>query len=220
MSRSLPIYFFIIVLVLCGCREAKRYHDENPDIQKEAADLLSEIRQFQKELNDSFYDPDLSPLSEKERTEFKGLEFFEADTNFRVLAQLHRTPESMPFLMPTTTERKSTERVYGIARFKIAGQEFELEVYQNLELLEEEGYENYLFLPFTDNTNGNSTYAGGRYIDLEIPPGDELLIDFNRSYNPYCVYNEKYSCPIVPKVNDLDTEILAGIKNYNKKSPD
>ncbi len=220
MRRSFPIYILLTVMVLSGCREAKRYHDENPGIQKDVPnDPLSDIRQFQKELNDSFYDPDLTPLSDEERMGFPGLEFFEADTNFRILARLERTPESMPFLMPTTTDRKSTERVYGIARFEIAGQDFELEVYQNLDLMSEEGYENYLFLPFTDNTNGNSTYSGGRYIDLEIPSGDELVIDFNRSYNPYCVYNEKYSCPIVPQVNDLNTEILAGIKNYKKKEP-
>ncbi len=220
MKTCFPLYFFLISLLLCGCRDAKKYHDENPDIKNDnPKDLLADIRQFQQQLNESFYDPDSSPLSDKERQDFEGLEFFRADTAFRVLARLERTPESLPFLMPTTTDRKSTERVFGIARFNIADRDFELEVYQNLELLSEEGYENYLFLPFTDKTNGFSTYAGGRYIDLEIPVGDELVIDFNRAYNPYCVYNEKYSCPIVPGVNDLDTEILAGLKDYKKKEP-
>ncbi len=77
-------------------------------------------------------------------------------------------------------------------------------------------FENYLFLPFTDLTNGNGTYGGGRYIDLEIPKGDTMVIDFNKSYNPYCAYNGKYSCPIPPKENDLNIAIKAGVKNYSK----
>ena len=83
-----------------------------------------------------------------------------------------------------------------------------------MELLDDEEFVDYLFLPFTDLTNGEATYAGGRYIDLAIPDGDTLIIDFNKSYNPYCAYNKKYSCPIVPKVNHLEIDINAGVKAF------
>ena len=85
--------------------------------------------------------------------------------------------------------------------------------------MQQEKYRDYLFLPFTDNTNGEQTYTGGRYIDLSIPDGDTIVVDFNKAYNPYCAYNKKYSCPIVPSVNNLDTEIRAGVKAFepNKK---
>ena len=73
---------------------------------------------------------------------------------------------------------------------------------------------NYIFLPFTDMSNGKTSYEGGRYIDLEVPKGDELIIDFNQAYNPYCAYNPKFSCPIPPKRNHLDTFIEAGVKKY------
>jgi uncharacterized protein (DUF1684 family) len=119
-------------------------------------------------------------------------------------------------MMPTTTERKSQEVVYGIARFELHGQYFELEIYQNQELMLKEGYEDYLFLPFLDETNGNGTYSGGRYIDLSIPDGDTIIIDFNKAYNPYCAYNKKYSCPIVPRVNQLNTAVNAGVKEFKK----
>ena len=75
---------------------------------------------------------------------------------------------------------------------------------------------NYLFLPFLDGTNGEGSYAGGRYIDLRIPEGDRMEIDFNSAYNPYCDYNEKYSCPIVPRANYLPIQIVAGVKAYKK----
>ena len=69
-----------------------------------------------------------------------------------------------------------------------------------------------MFLPFTDLTNGEETYEGGRYIELEIPDKNYIVIDFNKAYNPYCAYNYIYSCPIPPEENDLKIEIKAGVK--------
>jgi uncharacterized protein (DUF1684 family) len=89
-------------------------------------------------------------------------------------------------------------------------------VYQNAELVRKNTYVNYLFLPFSDLTSGNETYIGGRYIDLRIPYGDTIAIDFNQAYNPYCAYNRKYSCPIVPLENDLPIAIRAGVKKFHE----
>ncbi len=69
-----------------------------------------------------------------------------------------------------------------------------------------------LFFPFTDLSSGFGSYGGGRYIDLHIPPSDSILIDFNRSYNPYCAYNGRYSCPIPPRENHINFEITAGVR--------
>ena len=81
--------------------------------------------------------------------------------------------------MKTTTSRFSTERVYGYVTFILVGKEFELPVYQSKDLIITEEYADYLFFPFTDQTNGKQTYAGGRYIDLRIPKeGDNLIVDF------------------------------------------
>ena len=116
--------------------------------------------------------------------------------------------------MKTTTSRLPTYEVFGVATFVLDGKELQLNIYQSHRLRETEEYKDYLFLPFTDLTNGEETYGGGRFIDLEIPKGDYITIDFNKSYNPYCAYNKKYSCPIPPKENDLDVRILAGIKKW------
>ena len=72
-----------------------------------------------------------------------------------------------------------------------------------------------MFLPFLDATNGVETYGGGRYLDMKVPKSNEVIIDFNKAYNPYCVYNHEYSCPIVPLENELDVEINAGVKKYH-----
>ena len=100
--------------------------------------------------------------------------------------------------------------------FDLKEKPFKLNIYQNQDLIKKEGFEDYLFLPFLDNTNGEESYGGGRYIDMRIPDGDTIIVDFNSAYNPYCAYNEKYSCPIVPRENYLDTEVRAGVKAFKK----
>jgi uncharacterized protein (DUF1684 family) len=171
---------------------------------------------FQKKMNSEFKDASKSPLKEKDLKNFEGLDFFKFDSTFVVKATLKRTPDSEWFNMKTTTDRLSKERVFGILSFELKGKLYELNVYQGEELMATEGFEDYLFLPFLDDTNGNMSYGGGRYIDLRIPEVDTIEIDFNTAYNPYCTYNEKYSCPIVPRVNYLDVEVNAGVKAFVK----
>ena len=79
-------------------------------------------------------------------------------------------------------------------------------------------YKDYLFLPFTDPTNGVTTYGGGRYLDLMIPATKVVQLDFNKAYNPYCAYSGNYSCPIPPEENHLEIEIKAGVKKYHSTS--
>lgn len=215
---AVKIVLALILLLTGSCKEEKKYHDEKPvaamvNGQEEIGDIL----QFQESLNEEFADPESSPLPDRYRMDFDGLDFFNIDTRYRVKAVLHRTPDAVPFLMPTSTNRKSEEVVYGIVHFQLAGKEYRLEVYQNQELRLQQGYEDYLFLPFTDLTNGTETYSGGRYIDLSIPQGDSLIIDFNKAYNPYCAYNKKYSCPLVPRVNHIPISIPAGVRAFDPK---
>lgn len=171
---------------------------------------------FQKKMNDEFKDASTSPLKPKDLKAFEGLDFFPYDSTFVVKATLKRTPDTEWFDMKTTTDRLSKERVFGILTFDLKGKQFQLNVYQGEELMNTEGFEDYLFFPFMDHTNGSSTYGGGRYIDLKIPEGDSLELDFNSAYNPYCAYNEKFSCPIVPSENYIDVEITAGVKAFVK----
>jgi len=180
---------------------------------QEKTPLLGET-EFQLKLNADYKDATKSPLKEDDRKTFKGLDFFKFDSAYVVKAEIKLTPDSEFFAMKTTTSRVSQERVYGILSFMLKGKQFKLNVYKAKEATE--GYENYLFLPFLDDTNGDETYGGGRYVDSRIPDSDTLVIDFNKAYNPYCAYNEKYSCPIVPRENYVSKRIEAGIKTFSK----
>nr|WP_299384229.1 DUF1684 domain-containing protein [Allomuricauda sp.] len=170
------------------------------------------ITNFQDHLNEEYKDAEKSPLTKKDLKKFKGHDFFPIDESFKIKAKFERTDDAVPFLMKTTTSRLPKYEVYGVATFEVDGKTLQLNIYQSHSLRATKAYENYLFLPFTDRTNGEETYNGGRFLDLEIPEGDFIVIDFNKAYNPYCAYNHNYSCPIPPKENDLPIKITAGIK--------
>jgi uncharacterized protein (DUF1684 family) len=99
---------------------------------------------------------------------------------------------------------------FGLFTFEVEGQHLKLIAYKSVE----DPYARSLFLPFSDETSGHETYAAGRYLDLEEQGGDDYELDFNLAYNPYCAYNEDYTCPVPPFENKLSVKILAGEKNY------
>jgi hypothetical protein len=171
--------------------------------------------EFQTNLNKEFANREESPLTDEDFKIFQSLDFYPIDEKFIVEAKFVRTPKEKVFKMKTSTTRLPEYKKYGELFFQIDGKSFKLNVYQNIELSKKEGYEDYLFLPFSDLTCGKESYIGGRYIDMRIPKTNTVTIDFNKAYNPYCAYNHKYSCPIVPLENDLPIEILAGVKKFH-----
>ncbi|UOB16775.1 DUF1684 domain-containing protein [Abyssalbus ytuae] len=210
---------FFFLFFLSGCRSDKKYHDEDKEIvvkKNDSADYFSQIQNFRKKINEEFINPEKSPLTEEDLKTFKGLKFFPPDSLFKVEARFVRTDNEKPFFMLTTTTRTPVYTKFGELQFMLSGNNYTLNLYQNTEIILTRGYEDYLFLPFTDLTNGEETYGGGRYIDMRIPEGNTVIIDFNKAYNPYCAYNKKYSCPLVPSENNLDIEIRAGVKKFKK----
>lgn len=196
------ILLFAIMISFTSCAQDKR--------------PIAGDTEFQRKLNVEFKDASKSPLKDKDRKNFKGLDFFTFDSTYVVTATFKKLEGEQPFQMKTTTDRLPVYVKYGEISFELKGQSYQLTVYQNQDLMTDEGFEDYLFLPFLDDTNGDMTYGGGRYIDLRFPKGDMMVIDFNTAYNPYCAYNEKYSCPIVPRDNYVATNIEAGVKAFVK----
>ena len=204
MKKFAIILLLIILVTSCSQKKIKFNN------------YIATIKDFQYEMNIEFADAEESPLTEQGIKDFTELDFFTIDSTYKVIAKFELDKNPRLFEMPTTTERKPIYKTFGTATFELEGKELILHIYQNQDLIKKPDYTNHLFIPFTDQTNGSESYGGGRYIDVEIPAGDSIVIDFNRSYNPYCAYNDKYSCPIPPKENDLVIEIKAGIKAYGK----
>lgn len=181
--------------------------------QNDWADSLNASR---KERAASFLDPSASPLSKKELRKFKGTDFFPTDSSYRINAELfkHRTPKNHPLVCDD--DRKQNYLETGYITFELQNNIHKLYVFQNPEIIKNPGSENYLFLPFADSTNGTSTFAGGRYLKLNMTGENTLLVDFNYTLQPLCAVSERYSCPLPPEENFLPFAVNAGEK-YKKE---
>ncbi|WP_206025976.1 DUF1684 domain-containing protein [Hymenobacter metallicola] len=179
------------------------------------AEHAAAVAAFQQELDAEYRDPARTPLPAEARGTFQGLPFFPADYRYYVEATFVRDSTSAPFKMKTTGLREPEYRKYGELHFTLHGRKLTLSVYQGLDLMRRPGYEDYLFIPFTDPTNGHESYGGGRYLDFRIPKSRTVWLDFNRAYNPYCAYDAsgKYSCPVPPAENRLPAAIRAGVRS-------
>jgi len=166
--------------------------------------------------NQEFGDPKHSPLAEDAIDDFEGLSYFDFNPKFILTARFEPTPNEKPFQMPTSTSRLPKYVKHGHLFFELDGKQLRLSVYKNIDLSKKAGYENYLFIPFNDSTNGFESYGGGRYMDIQGPLGDSVILDFNRAYNPYCAYNHRYSCPIPPAENRLPVRIEAGVLSWDQ----
>lgn len=204
--KKICALFAIALLLSCNSQ------DKRPLVGKTA---------YQVSENARFKDASRSPLKKKDLKNFKGLDFYPVDSAYIVTAKLLRTPDAPVFVMPTTGENwKPRYKEYGILSFTLKNKELKLTVYHNQDDLDDPKKSDMLFLLFTDDTNSDGSYGGGRYMDLfisKINPDDTIELNFNNTYNPYCAYDEKYACPIVPRKNHLDIAVKAGVKDYKKK---
>jgi len=164
--------------------------------------------------NFEFIDTLKSPFTKEEIEHHTGFKYFKIDEAHNIKTKFTTDTSHMPFEMATTTDRKPIYRIYGYLNFEINDTLFKLTAYQNMGYKDHSEYGGYLFVPFTDLTNGSETYGGGRYIDIKIPATDSIFLDFNETYNPYCAYSKRWSCPLVPFNNHLNTRINAGEKRY------
>ena len=148
-----------------------------------------------------------SPLTPEQRRDFKGLEYFPESEALRLEVRVELFEEQEPMQMQTSTGGVQTYVRVGRFQFDVDGQPAELTIYQS-----EHGF----FLPFADSLAGEETYPAGRYLEPEPLPGNRFLVDFNLAYNPYCAYNEMWSCPITPAENRLKVPIRAGEKLFHE----
>ncbi len=170
-----------------------------------------DILNYRSEKDDYFKTANGSPI--EDQIGFRELTYFEPDRTFRTRAELILIKDSSFIRMANNDGEKHKYWRYALAVFRIKDVTDTVTLYRKASLGEED--KSY-FIPFYDDTNGEETYTGGRYIDLEIKDTTTLIIDFNLAYNPYCVYNYRFSCPVPPPENKVDMRIEAGEKMYYK----
>lgn len=186
-----------------------------------AQSFKQQIATHREKYKADFVSSERAPLKEPD---LKYLQFYDADSTYKVHAKVALLEGEKAFKMPTYAGTTADYIRYAKLNFELNGKPIQLTLYRNIALAANAAYKDYLFLPFTDQTNNKETYGGGRYIDLKttaIVDGN-LELDFNKAYNPYCAYSDGYRCPIPPEENDLQLEIKAGEKKYTgekKKRP-
>jgi len=148
-----------------------------------------------------------SPI--EDRAGFTGLNYYPPDPAYRYTLPLQRADEPEPLTFPTSTGDEQTYFRIGTIEFEVEGQPARLAIYSS-------PHHDELFLPFRDATSGRETYGAGRYLEPEVLPDGNLLVDFNLAYNPFCAYSDDYSCPLPPFENYLKVAIRAGEKAYKK----
>lgn len=178
---------------------------------------IEAIQKYQTELAASYTNPETTPLVDEEKTNFKGITFFPISEKYIVKARFTPIQNGKVIPFPTSAKKIKHYKEYGTVTFKLDDVEQTLTVYQSYPIMEK--YADSLFLPFMDETNGVTSYGGGRYLDLSTKDlgnkSNEIILDFNQVYNPYCAYSKHYNCPIPPENNVLDVEINAGV-SYHK----
>ncbi len=168
---------------------------------------MSELENFRKEKDVFFLTSDQSPLLAEQRRGFGGLRYYPENPSLRLELHLERIEKPAQVTLATSTGDEREYWQVGQIRFAVEGQEATLQVYED----------NYgFFLPFTDATAPDETYGAGRYLEPHEIRHNILFVDFNLAYNPYCAYNERWSCPLPPAVNRLQVRIEAGEKKFHE----
>ncbi len=160
----------------------------------------------QRKMKDQFMavDPH-SPLTTEQKEGFQGLNYFDENPALRLEIDIEPFEEQAQVQMQTSTGDVQTYTRYGRFSFDVEGEKGELTIFAS-----PHGF----FLPFVDSQAGVETYGAGRYLDPPRLSNGKFLIDFNDAYNPYCAYNELWSCPLPPMENRLSVPIKAGEKNF------
>lgn len=178
---------------------------------------VEEIQRFIEQQNEYFKDENKSPLTTADRKSFKSLDYYDIDLDYRVEAKFIKVVSPRIISVNTSAGREKKFVEYAQLSFLLKGKKYSLYAYQIYNPKKAfQGGSDELFIMFNDKTNGDTTYGGGRYMDVMVPNNDKLTLDFNQTYNPYCAYSTGWACPIPPVENNLDVRIEAGIKAYHK----
>ncbi|HET7537259.1 MAG TPA: DUF1684 domain-containing protein [Candidatus Didemnitutus sp.] len=143
------------------------------------------------------------------RKNFPGIEYFPTDASWRIEAQWVKFDQPRTVKITNMIGQTSDEPVPGKAVFTRDGRTFELYP------VDEDGE---LFFIVADETNGVETYDAGRFLYSKVGPDGKVLLDFNKIYNPPCVFTPFATCPMPPKENRLQLRVTAGEKKFHGES--
>lgn len=208
MYRDIVLFGVTVFLAACGKLPNKMLSTN------ELLKIESSINQDRVE-KDKYFASSESPLNDTLKALFQGLNYYVFDSLYVFTVELHKYDKPRELDMITSKGKIKHYIEYGYFEFDFEGRK-KLNAYRPKPAIE--GHADYLFVPFKDLTNGNETYASGRYIELTLNESTvDYILDFNSAYNPWCAYSDNYNCPYPPKDNHLSIAVYAGEKKFDLK---
>ncbi len=141
------------------------------------------------------------------RTGFAGISSYPIAEEYRFNAKFHPYVEATPIDVPTVTGTPAPMFIPGVVEFRHDGADY------TLRPLVSDPADTHFFFIFRDRTSGKETYGAGRYLYGDLADG-RVELDFNKAYNPPCVFTPHATCPLPPRENRFDIPIPAGEKMY------
>ncbi|MDA0256594.1 MAG: DUF1684 domain-containing protein [Chloroflexi bacterium] len=168
---------------------------------------MSGLAEFRTAKDAFFRNDPQSPLTPEQHRSFTGLAYFDEQPSLAL--ELRPEPFEQPerIEMQTSTGEVASYERWARADFEVDGVPASITIYR-------EPHGGALFVPFRDATSGGESYGAGRYLEPEEAEGGRVILDFNYAYNPYCAYNERWSCPLPPAENRLPVPIRAGERSF------
>jgi len=194
MRNNCNLWALLLVLMACEPKQSSLSYEE----------YISNCR---KETNAFMNTGEDSPFANADST--VRLNYFPVDEKFKVIATIEKIKDGNQLTLGTSDGKPRVYNKYAFLNFELDAQSQQLLVLKGAEESDE------LFLAFADLTNDDTTYGGGRYINLNFSDqANKITLDFNLAYNPYCEYNAAYSCPLPPLENYINVAIHVGEKRY------
>lgn len=193
---SLLIALFVGSVALGGCEGETSTDEYEQQVMQDRVERDMSMREEE------------SVLPPGRRSAFRGLDYYNVDPAYRFVVPLERSAQPDTVMVAESTGGVRPQVLVGRVTIPFPNSEEQLIVFEG----EGETPRGRLWLAFADATNGDSTYKAGRYVDVEPAEGDSVVVDFNRAYNPTCVYNPDYACPLPPSENRIDAPVTAGEK--------
>jgi uncharacterized protein (DUF1684 family) len=150
----------------------------------------------------------LKDMNSRLRKDFKGLSWFEVKEPYRVTARFVPYGTMKPVAVPNILGQTQMMPSPGYALFTVGGKEVRLEG------VLEDPHATELFFIFRDLTTGKETYPAGRFLYSDLPKDGQVVLDFNKAYNPPCAFTPYATCPLPPKENWLPVRVEAGELSY------
>lgn len=204
MIRSIALFVLVSWMAWCSSctvsRQDKHYQ--------------STMRVYQDSMRQAMIDNEYLQLS---KAETEKVSYFKPDRKYIITCDVTSVEDGGVIEMPTVAGKVKQLRPYAYVTFELNQKRHKLTAYQYL--INGKTYEGSLFLPVVDLTTGETSYGGGRY--LEVLPSeindDTVVLDFNKLYNPWCAYRDGFNCIVPPRENYLDVALPVGEKNYDRE---